>query len=159
MANETSELSGQLIAAVKADDVRHVRQLIERGADPNSAQPGSGYTALMWAGTEAVTNVLVAAGADVDARDARGHTALMWVMSMGRVPAEAALVAQALIDAGADVDAVDDDDRNALDWARFHYERRPSQHPNALRIAGRVIAVLKSRRPARRWADHVTRAP
>jgi len=150
VANGASEFGGRLISAVKADDVRQVRDLIERGANPNVAQPGSGYTALMWAGTEAVTNVLLAAGADVDARDARGHTALMWVMSMGRVPAEAALVAQALIDAGADVDAVDDDDRTALDWARYHAERRPGRHPNAPRIAERVIAVLESRRLAGR---------
>lgn len=142
-------LGERLILATKADDVREIRHLIESGAAADMAEHVTGYTPLMWAGTEATTKALIAAGADVNARDARGHTALMWVMSTKRVPAEAALVAKALIDAGADVRAVDDDNRTALDWARFHHQRRPCTHPNAPRIAERVIAVLETTAPRR----------
>ena len=74
--------------------------------------------------------------------DVQGHAALMWVMSYRKVPAEAALVAKALIDAGADVDARDDGNRTAVDWARLHRDRRDA-HPNAGRIADRVLAVLR----------------
>ncbi len=53
--------------------------LLDRGADPNAAAPGSGVTALMLAANRGFSDSvrsLLAAGADVNARAADGWTAL-----------------------------------------------------------------------------------
>ena len=52
--------------------------------------------------------MLINAGADVHARDHRGHTPLMWVISKYNVPEQAVQIAKELIDAGADINAKSD---------------------------------------------------
>jgi ankyrin repeat protein len=81
------------------------RRLLHAGADPNSANP-SGETVLMavadmGTGEVALAALLIAGGANVDARETtKGQTALMWAAVRGDLP-----VAEILIAAGADIHA------------------------------------------------------
>jgi len=56
---------------------------------------------------------LLAAGADVNAQDERGRTALMWAAAQNPIPA----VTLALLEAGASVNERDHDQMTALMWA------------------------------------------
>ena len=131
-----------LAAAVRQDDIARITALIESGADVNGAFPGTGYTPLMWAKSVMATRTLIHAGANVHARDQRGHTPLMWVISKNNVPDQAAWVAKELIDAGADVSARDDNGMTPLDWARFHRNRL--RVPRLRSIAERLVSILES---------------
>lgn len=71
---------------------------------------------------------LIAAGAEVNARDEVGWTALIWAAMQGDLP-----VAQALIAAGAEVNATDREGQTAVDLALAH---------------GQVAMVELIRRPA-----------
>ena len=87
-------------ARMGRDDV--IPALLQAGVDIGARDP-RGYTALILAsynGQATTTDLLLAAGAEVDAADAaRGNTALHGVAFKGH-----AGIAQALIDAGAAVD-------------------------------------------------------
>jgi ankyrin repeat protein len=91
-----------LMWAVSNDDMNVVRFLLENGADVNLKGTAFGDTALMIAlrhsgGKTEVIESLVAKGADVNARDVRGWTALM-MASMGDKK-----VVELLLEAKADV--------------------------------------------------------
>jgi ankyrin repeat protein len=64
-------------------------------------------------GHREVVEVLLSKGADIEARDLDGQTALMWV-SLMQGPVE---MADLLISRGAKVEARDDSGKTALDWA------------------------------------------
>ena len=67
-----------LIEAVRADDAKAVVALLERGADARAAQP-DGATALHWASYRdavGLADLLIAAGADLDAANDYGITPL-----------------------------------------------------------------------------------
>src|SRR5204863_7883967 len=102
--------AARLMAVIRADDRAGIDALL--GADPRVATrrgPG-GSTPLMAAalyGGAALVKRLLGAGADPDAANLAGATALMWAA------ADADKV-QLLLDAGADVDARSDDRRTAL---------------------------------------------
>jgi hypothetical protein len=93
--------------AVLRGDVLEVRELLERGADPNAALPiggPRGYvgygTALMAAASEGLANVvkeLLAHGARVDDRDSRGWTALLYAVENGYIE-----ICTLLLESGAD---------------------------------------------------------
>jgi ankyrin repeat protein len=93
-----------LFEAAGNDDLDKVRALLERGADVNAAQ-GDGMTALHHAartGNRAMAELLVGAGADLEARTRLGaHTPLHVASASGRAAVVAFLVA-----AGADVSAL-----------------------------------------------------
>ena len=57
--------------------------------------------------------MLIAAGADVNAKDDKNETALWWAAHEGHIE-----IAKALIAAGADVNAKDNDNETAMDVAK-----------------------------------------
>jgi ankyrin repeat protein len=101
----TVTAAGELVAAVRAGDAAAVRQLLDRGADPQTRAPDTGLTVLMMAAGQADADsvrLLLEAGADVFTADrGAGATALHKACQGGSVP-----VVRALIEAGAFVDAV-----------------------------------------------------
>jgi uncharacterized protein len=137
-ARAESTLNEQLIKAAAFADLESVKNLLDQGADAN-AKPRDGFTPLMaaasgeyWSvvtvmpgnyqkitlvpahgsglgGRDKVATVLLENGADVNARDKDGRTALMF--SAGIVQAD--LVAL-LLKHGADVNAQEKDGRTAL---------------------------------------------
>jgi ankyrin repeat protein len=88
-----------MIDAVFSQDLEQLRRLIASGVDVNARDPSSGSTALMLACSYRMVDMvelLLAAGADPDIRDAKGMTALMGA-------AQTSLeVTQLLLDHGAD---------------------------------------------------------
>lgn len=126
-----------LFDAVAAGKYGAVRSFLKQGADPNArsenpvmVEPhdGEGHpqglsipqfpeTSVLMLATGAgrvpAIELLVAAGAEVDARDAEGRTALMYAALM-----EQSEAAQALLAAGADVNARSTEGQTALGIAR-----------------------------------------
>lgn len=109
--------------AVHYDDANVVEGMIDAGADPNARYRGrsairsSGETPLHGAASRwmpdapAVIRLLIDAGANVAARDRKGHTPLHAASS---TYSPSTGVAQALIDAGADPTARANNDRTPL---------------------------------------------
>lgn len=82
---EREQSRGALVTAIEKDpfDVDTVRNLLDGGMDPDGGTE-SGYTPLMAASFRQGTDVmalLVKAGADVNAQDRAGHSALMFACS------------------------------------------------------------------------------
>jgi hypothetical protein len=141
-----AEAQPPLALALASGNWRVARFLLERGAKPEA--PGAQPTLLAAAGGEdddpAGVQLLLKHRAKVDARDARGRTALLDALAAGH-----AAISQALLDAGASVDATDDEGRTAL----LEAARSPNpallplvlaKHPNpsAQDIAGRNALAL-----------------
>ena len=83
---EQSDTDALLFDAVQKGDGRRAAQALADGADPNRRGPGDMTPLIMAAhrGHAAVMTALINAGADVNARDAQGETALSAVMSRTR---------------------------------------------------------------------------
>ena len=99
--------------AIQTGDGDLLRELISAGADPNTADEG--VTALYEAVAsqrDGMVDVLLRAGADVNARCNRGQTALLSAASLGRTDHVGKLLA-----AGADVRAADATGSTPLMWA------------------------------------------
>jgi len=107
-----------LHVATFVDDAPMVQLLLKRGANPNARIPGFGNTTpVIEAGFAGLTNalkVLIAAGADVNAKDDDGRTALMYAVWRDPGYADAA---ELLVKAGADVGARMPDGTTALTLA------------------------------------------
>jgi ankyrin repeat protein len=132
-----ADLAGMtpLMNAAGHGDLAAVKLLLAGGANVNavSAPPGTvpgshvkngiiqigTLTPLLLAiasgGSAEVVNTLIAAGADVNAKDARGLTALMTAVATDH--GDPAIV-RALVAKGADLAATDISGETALDWAR-----------------------------------------
>lgn len=98
-------------------------------------------TALMFANTAAKVKLLAAKGADLEAKDQEGRTALMKASSRGDVD-----VAGALIDSGANVNAVDSKGSNALFYAldrenTAYGDERATLPARRLEIARRLLST------------------
>ncbi|MGW0806408.1 ankyrin repeat domain-containing protein [Nonomuraea sp. NPDC002799] len=106
----------QLYRAALNGETETVGKLLTSGADPNQASEGEDgglplCAAAAWDREEAAT-VLLAGGADVNARESGGWTALLWAASNGH-----AATAKVLIEAGAEADAANDDGDTPLSLA------------------------------------------
>jgi len=109
-----------LMIASKAGNVKFVNKLISLGVDVNKAQTGgcseTGRTALHAASEKRdnskVIEILIRAGANVDAVDERGKTALMAAAFGGRFGN-----VRALIEAGANIRQKSNEGKTAADYA------------------------------------------
>lgn len=99
------DLAQPLYVAARRGQTQVVARLLERGADVAESAPRGG-TALHWAahnGHLDVARLLITAGAELDAPDARGHaTPLVWALLSGHLE-----VMELLLRLGADPDARD----------------------------------------------------
>ncbi len=123
------------------------RLLLDRGADPNRRN-GYGDYPLHLTSEAALVERLLAAGAEVNARDRRGRTALHRSCAAHR--RDLAVIA-ALLRGGADVDAVDDDGLTAYhhaarvdarDLLRSHGATGLASGTGSAQLPTRTIAVL-----------------
>jgi ankyrin repeat protein len=141
-----AEGTSALMAATLFGDVRMVDVLLENHADPN--RPGtSGTTALMWAVPDiAKVRLLLARGANVNARSETERTALLVAASY---PGTVDLL-RLLLDRGADLRAQDRGGATALslavrsadiDVVRFLVDR--GLDPNALSLAPQGTAFAR----------------
>jgi uncharacterized protein len=98
-----------VLNAAEQGDLEKVKELLQQGHSINERDPKVkfGWTPLMAAIYQRQTNVvhyLIAAGADLNAHDSSGQTAIMWAMVHGD---EGLDMAQDLIVHGADLSATD----------------------------------------------------
>lgn len=100
----------QLMAMIREGDVRAALQMLEREPDVVNRRGPGGATPLMYAALysdTATMQAILAHGADPNARNDAGATALMWaVADAGKI--------RLLVDRGADVNARSDEGRTAL---------------------------------------------
>ena len=95
--------AGRLVAAARAGNAERVRELLAEGIPPGAEESKNGHRALHQAaasGKIEVVEVLLDAGAEVDALDGAGLTALMRAAGAASVSA-----GRRLLDAGAEVNA------------------------------------------------------
>jgi ankyrin repeat protein len=111
-----------------ADDVAEL--LIESGADATT-ESNTWESALMFATSSTMTNLLCEAGANVNAASLYGETALMRAANWG-----GSSVVKTLLDAGADVAAVTDLGETALHYAMQNPHRR-----SRLEVVGYLIGA------------------
>ena len=133
-----------LMVAASRNSPEIVKFLLDKGANANATLRGKdmdGTTVLMYAVTAAglgniqmpeVLALLVKGGADVNAVDHRGNTALMWAASFGRDD-----IIEFLVSCGAKVSMVDNKGMTALSYAVQHAQRGGSDR------AARVLAALE----------------
>ncbi|KAF2236419.1 ankyrin [Viridothelium virens] len=95
-------------AAGRGDD-RSLQVLLSFGAKPNVADY-EGRTPLQYAKTPETIATLLANGAELNAVDKSGHTALHWICRLDGKPA----VVEALIKAGINIDAQDNSGETAI---------------------------------------------
>lgn len=89
-------LNRELCEAAKAGDLEAVKRLLGGGANPNAAQEKGAETCLILAsrkGHNAVVQLLVEKGAEIDKKDGIGSTALMYASFMGQSDIASLLIA------------------------------------------------------------------
>ena len=105
----------QLYGASNSGDIEKVKDLLEKGADPNLPN-FIGGTPLVQAATNGhkeVCELLILKGANVNYSESiGGYTALLWAASNGHQS-----VCELLISKGADVNTTNNDGYTALHWA------------------------------------------
>jgi len=79
-----------------------------------NAKDNHGFTALMRSNESEIVEMLLAAGADVNAKNNHGETALIMASSYDAKPE----VVRILLENGADVNAKSNDGKTAISWAR-----------------------------------------
>ena len=146
---------GYLLQALWNEDIDGVKDLLEKGADPN-AQTSCGTRPLLIAAKKENTEIikiLVENGAKVDGKDNNGLTPLMSAASAGK-----ASNVEVLIAAAADLNAKDNKGITALMWATAKgfadiveillsngadINAKTAEGLTAQRMSQRIIAALK----------------
>src|SRR5262245_15825509 len=99
IAASAGESDDKLYSAIRANDLRQIKGLLEDGISANAEGP-EGITPLMAAaetGSVEAMKLLIDRRADVNAKNASGATALMWSVTDSKK-------VRLLLDHGADVD-------------------------------------------------------
>jgi ankyrin repeat protein len=113
----------ELHYAALRDDVELIRRRLAAGVSPSAREEREGYTPLHFAaqdGAARAVEVLLAAGADVDALSKRGQTPL-WLAVMNSPRAPDGAVVRALLRHGADRDLRDEGGQSPYELAqRIH---------------------------------------
>jgi serine/threonine-protein phosphatase 6 regulatory ankyrin repeat subunit B len=107
----------RLLRAARNGYTGDIKKLLDQGVDIEARNPSDGWSPVFWAAVRdnaPAVKLLASRGANIEARDRKGLTALMcaarWGHSEGVV---------ALLDAGANIEAVDGNGWSALMWAAF----------------------------------------
>jgi N-acyl-D-amino-acid deacylase len=134
-----SESDDKLYSAIRANDLRQIKALLDSGANAN-AQGADGITLLMVAaeaGSLDAMKMLLERRADVNAKNAYGSTALMWSVTDAKK-------VRLLLDHGADVNVAARSGRTALIVASF---ANPSAEVVRMLLAkGANVAVMDQRK-------------
>jgi uncharacterized protein len=119
--NQTNSVGEQaLMHAAWRGRIEAVRWLLDRGAHIN--RTGREWSALhyaVFAGHEAIAQLLMERGADINARSVNGSSVLMMAAREGREE-----LARVLLERGADTTVTNDWGDNALAWAMRHQHVR-----------------------------------
>lgn len=110
--------STALTEAISAHNAEAVRMLIERGARVNTEFGPLKQTPLIWASFQEcpeIVEALLSAGADVNAKDALGSTALVWATMSER---DDSATVSALLRAGASINVKTVMGETPLSWAQ-----------------------------------------
>lgn len=105
MTQKQRQLDLALVEAIVLSNYNGVRRLLKKGADVNACDPEHNQAAIIVAaslGDKDLVELLIDEGAEIEARDDRGRTALFFANARSEKFAT-------LISAGADTHAVDDD--------------------------------------------------
>jgi hypothetical protein len=104
--------------AAQKGDIEAVKQHIAAGTDvnPKDSKETPLHKAAYW-GRKEIAELLIAKGADVNAKEQDGYTPLHWAARNGHKE-----IAELLIAKGADVNAKADGGRTPLDMAKLHPE-------------------------------------
>lgn len=135
MINGPSEQGRRLLEASQRGEPSTVRALLRDGVSPDARWSEQGIAALMVAIDATTVEALVSAGADVNAQDDFGRTALMWQARRGDLT-----VLKSLLDAGADRGLRDAEGKLARDYASS------VSHDRVLRWRGKLTQFVWFRR-------------
>jgi hypothetical protein len=117
--------TANFFAVVQAGMPLDVQAAISNGADVN-ARDSEESTPLMGAcyyQRNEVIIILLKAGADINAQDAFGHSALMWAAMYNEVPD----TITTLLDAGADAKLKDKKGQTAFDYAKLNWRLKDTE--------------------------------
>ena len=123
--------------SARLGNISDVEKHLDQGVHKDSQDDEYGSTALMWAsdnGHEAVCELLITRGCNVDMQNKDGWTALMYASYSyhGKIP-----VAISLIEAGCDYSLRNEEGKSAMDYLRKDYhdnveEAQVSRSPSAV---------------------------
>ncbi len=115
---KTTEKS-ELLEAIRKDDNEGIGRLLGAGANPNESDPEFGAPVLTWAaryGDPKIIKQLLDKGADVNARDRDGYTALHSAAFLGHYRA-----VELLVQSGADANALGKQNDTPMDSTRADF--------------------------------------
>lgn len=118
VASKDNSGADALSAAALNGNTDNVEILLAHGAKPDAHVTPNQFTPLFfaaWRQDSKMAKMLIAAGADVNATDAGGNTALMWSAYSDYADPETTRV---LFEAGAKIDARNRSGESAMTWAR-----------------------------------------